>query len=136
MSSISLISKINPLASTEHLLGKRRTADQLVETIIETAIALWPRKTAANLSSRAQVSQRTAEFWLAKERGLSLEAAQNLLQSKEGFHFLEGIMGDSQAPWWIELKRSKANADLSRSLDLMAEKVAALRAECNVSNRC
>jgi transcriptional regulator with XRE-family HTH domain len=43
------------------------------------ARALWPRKTAAELAFRANVSERAAKFWLSGEREPSHDALMAIL---------------------------------------------------------
>lgn len=43
------------------------------------ARALWPRKTAAELAFRANVSERAAKFWLSGERDPSHDALMAVL---------------------------------------------------------
>ncbi|WP_445222213.1 helix-turn-helix domain-containing protein [Bradyrhizobium sp. Pa8] len=45
------------------------------------ARALWPRKTAAELAFRANVSERAAKFWLSGEREPSLDACMVILDA-------------------------------------------------------
>lgn len=48
------------------------------------ARALWPRKTAAELAYRANVSERAAKFWLSGERDPSLDALMVILDACRG----------------------------------------------------
>lgn len=43
------------------------------------ARALWPRKTAAELAFRANVSERAAKFWLSGDREPSIDALMVVL---------------------------------------------------------
>lgn len=43
------------------------------------ARALWPRKTAAELAYRANVSERAAKFWLSGDRDPSIDALMVVL---------------------------------------------------------
>jgi len=44
------------------------------------ARALWPRKTAAELAYRANVSERAAKFWLSGKREPSVDAVMVIVQ--------------------------------------------------------
>jgi len=48
------------------------------------ARALWPRKTAAHLASRAKVTERAAKFWLSGQRQPSLEAVMVIVNEIRG----------------------------------------------------
>jgi hypothetical protein len=77
---------------------------------------LWPKKTAAELAARTQVSQRTAERWLALRTGMSDENIQALVQCDEGLAFLEAIMGDATPEYWRDFKRSARRSNLRRDI--------------------
>jgi hypothetical protein len=89
---------------TESCFGENRTERRFIYELMQKARALWPRKTASELSLRTSVSQRAAEFWLACQHDLSLGAARKLIQSDKGFEFLTVFMGDAKPDWWLNVK--------------------------------
>lgn len=94
--------------------GFERSGLPVIEAVVGVARRLWPVKTAVNLSSRAGVTHRAAEFWLAQGTGMSADALAELLRSDAGRDILEGIMGEAQPSWWTAFKTDLALADLER----------------------
>jgi hypothetical protein len=84
--------------------------------MMTAARALWPASTAANLAAKSKVSTRAAEFWLAGQRDISLEAARELLRSEEGYPFLVALMGDCDARWWQRVKLRYDSGKLKREI--------------------
>jgi hypothetical protein len=64
--------------------------------------ALWPAKTATNLSLAADVTVRQAERIMAGEQGLSLAVFCRLLHGEHGLQILRAAMGDAAPQWWRE----------------------------------
>lgn len=107
----------NAKTSTESCCGGRRTDRRFIYELMQKARSLWPRKTANELSARTNVSQRAAEFWLACQHDLSLDAARKLIQSDKGFEFLTIFMGDAKPEWWLDVKAGHDMASLRVEMD-------------------
>jgi hypothetical protein len=91
---------------------------------MRAAQALWPRKTAAELSMRTGTGVRACEYWLSRKTQMSADALAALLRSDAGLEVLEAIIGDARPAWWkdfaktIELSRlRKAQDDARRRLE-------------------
>jgi hypothetical protein len=76
--------------------------------------ALWPIKTAAELSEKAGISRRKAEYILAGDKSLSGADLIALLRSDHGLHVLTALMGTHRPRWWRDLRRASDLADLRR----------------------
>ncbi len=129
MSLLSLDATGNPARDTEVRFGKCRNGFRFIEAMTAVARGLWPKKTAVNLSSRADVSPRMAEYWLACKHEMSLESVQNLIQSDEGYEFLVAFMGDSKAQWWSDVQCVKKRIDIRRKMDEVQQEMRALNDE-------
>jgi hypothetical protein len=88
---------------------------------------LWPTGTAHHLAAKSKVSSRAAEFWLAGQRDISLEAARELLRSEEGYPFLVALMGDCDARWWQRVKLRYDSGKLKREILAQERRLAELR---------
>jgi len=108
------------------LVGISRQDSRSLAAIISVARRLWPSKTAVELAARARVDVRTAERWLARQTGLSLDALSELLRSDEGLSFLEGIVADARPHWWTSFKRQMRMAELRRDLETQRAEIADL----------
>ncbi|WP_176037648.1 hypothetical protein [Brucella tritici] len=90
---------------------------------------LWPSKTAINLSSRAEISQRAAELWLEGRTEPGADALINLLRSDVGFDLLQSIMDGADTRWWRDFERGVRIAELEQRMKWQAEQLASLKAE-------
>ena len=117
MSTASPTIAKSPNGRTEQSFGQNRTDRRFIYELMQKARSLWPRKTANELSARTEVSQRAAEFWLACQRDLSLDAARKLIQSDKGFEFLCVFMGDAKPQWWVDVKAGHDMALLRSDLE-------------------
>jgi hypothetical protein len=81
-----------------------------IDSVMRVARSLWPRKTATELSIKSGASQRACEYWLARKFDMNADALAALLQSDDGFHFLEAIMGEARPAWWRMFKRRMKRA--------------------------
>jgi len=79
--------------------------DGVLARIVGLARRLWPRNTAFHLASRAAVTPRAAENWLAEATGMSADALAGLLRSDAGLAVLEQVMGEADPAWWADLRR-------------------------------
>lgn len=86
--------------TAEGSFGFARSGLPVAEAVSAVARSLWPVKTAQNLSSRAGVTHRAAEFWLSQNTGMSADALAELLRSDAGLPILEAIMGGARPSWW------------------------------------
>lgn len=115
-------------SDAEELFGDRRNDLRLTDALMRVARSLWPTKTAAELSFRAEVSQRSAENWLSLKTGISGPAFGALIACEEGLDFIEAtILVKGKLPrFWKNFKkrqrRGNLRADLKRiqhELDLV-----------------
>lgn len=113
----------------EPQFGKNRTAVRLIDLFSQIARTIWPKKTAPHFAAKADVSQRTAEFWLAGEKEISIEAARKLIQSEDGYEFLVAFMGDSEATWWRRVMLAHELGATSRAIKAQERKIAKLKAQ-------
>lgn len=99
---------------TEILFGEITESVRLIDRLVIVAKGLWPNKTAANFAACAKVNQRTAEYWLARKSGMSLENFMALLQSDHGLEFIEAAMGNARPVYWKDFKRTITRGKLRR----------------------
>lgn len=89
--------------------------------IAAKAKELWRNKVAVELAARAGVSVRSAENYLAGDRGMNGGALVRLLQSDAGPDFLEAMIAElppsRQTAWRKELARAAQRAELRRQLE-------------------
>ena len=104
----------------------KRTTVRWIDGMIAVARALWPAGTAAHLAAKSKVSTRAAEFWLAGQRDISLDAARELLRSEEGYPFLVALMGDCDARWWQRVKLRYDSGKLRRDIAAQQKRLAEL----------
>lgn len=88
-----------------------------VEAICSMARRLWPSKTAINIASRAEISERAAKLWLEGRTEPGADALVNLLRSDAGFELLQQLMEGSGTRWWKEFERGVQIAELEQKLD-------------------
>lgn len=88
--------------------------DGVIRRVVGLARRLWPRNTAFHLASRADVTPRAAENWLAEATGMSADALAGLLRSDAGLAVLEQVMGDAAPAWWADLRRHARLVELER----------------------
>ncbi|NTG01850.1 hypothetical protein G6L30_17170 [Agrobacterium rhizogenes] len=88
---------------------------------------LWPSKTAINLASRAEISERAAKLWLEGRTEPGADALVNLLRSDAGFELLQSIMQGSGTRWWSEFERGVQIAELEQKLDWHREQLEKLK---------
>lgn len=109
--------------------AKNRKRIRCVDAVCGMARRLWPSKTAINLSSRAEISQRAAELWLEGRTEPGADALINLLRSDVGFELLQSIMNGSQTRWWRDFERGVHIAELEKRMEWQAAQLAALKEE-------
>jgi hypothetical protein len=120
MGSASTPSAADANPDTETDCGKNRNALRLTGSVMRAAQALWPRKTAAELSMRTGTGVRACEYWLSRKTAMSAEALAELIRSDAGLEILEAIIGDARPIWWkhfartIEMSRLRKAQDESR----------------------
>jgi hypothetical protein len=98
-----------------------------VEAVCAMARRLWPSKTAINLASRAEISERAAKLWLEGRTEPGADALVNLLRSDAGFELLQSIMQGSGTRWWSEFERGVQIAELEQKLDWHREQLEKLK---------
>jgi hypothetical protein len=120
MSTDSITAAKSANSGTATDCGRDRKGLQLMNAVMSAAQALWPRKTAAELSMRTGTKVRACEYWLSRKTEMSAEALAGLLRSDAGLEVLEAIIGDARPIWWkhfartIEMSRLRKAQDESR----------------------
>lgn len=99
-----------------------------VEAVCAMARRLWPSKTAVNLASRAEISERAAKLWLEGRTEPGADALVNLLRSDAGFELLQSIMNGSGTRWWSEFERGVHIAELEQQLEWNRQQIEKLKA--------
>lgn len=111
----------------EQTCGGIRTAVRANTAIASVAKRRWPRNTAAELALRTGHSHRAAEYWLALQREMSLEAFADLLLSDDGFAFLaatmERVPPAARPAWWRKLVASQKRAEIRRKQKELADQI-------------
>lgn len=100
-----------------------------VEAICTMARRLWPSKTAINIASRAEISERAAKLWLEGRTEPGADALVNLLRSDAGFELLQQLMEGSGTRWWKEFERGVQIAELEQRLDWHRQQLEKLKGE-------
>lgn len=94
------------------------TECRAVSAVTARARLLWGAKVAVELAIRANVSVRTAEAWLAGDRGIGGEPLARLLQSDQGVAFLDALIQamppSAQDRWRKQFEKAAVRADLRR----------------------
>lgn len=90
-----------------------------VEAVCAIARRLWPSKTAINLASRCEISERAAKLWLEGRTEPGADALVNLLRSDAGFHLLQQLMHGSGTRWWKDFERGVHIADLEQKQEVL-----------------
>jgi hypothetical protein len=98
-----------------------------VEAVCAMARRLWPSKTAINLASRAEISERAAKLWLEGRTEPGADALVNLLRSDAGFELLQSIMIGSGTRWWKEFERGVLIAELENKHEFLRSQLEALK---------
>lgn len=104
---------------TEEHFGDYRRELRLMREVMRVARSLWPNKTAAELSLRTGVSQRTAENWLSLSTGISGSALSALTSCEEGLHFIEAqivAQGKGLPVFWKRFKKRQETSQMKRDL--------------------
>jgi hypothetical protein len=109
--------------------GEIRTPVRLIDEVARLARKIWPVCTAPELASRAEVSVRNAEHWLAGRSGMSAEAFAALLRSDAGLEVLEAAMGDARPDWYAALRRRVREERLEAQLQALAAEMADIKQE-------
>jgi hypothetical protein len=129
MTTASQITAAGANRRGEHA-SEKRSELRWISQISAVARALWPTKTALNLASHTNVSERAAEFWLAGKYDMSLAAARELLRSEHGYEFLTALVGDDcEALWFRRAKLAHEVGITSRAIRAQEKRVEKLRAQ-------
>lgn len=107
--------------------SKHRKRIPPVEAVCAMARRLWPSKTAINLASRAEISERAAKLWLEGRTEPGADALVNLLRSDAGFDLLQSIMEGSGTRWWKEFRRGVHIAELEQKQEFLRQQLEALK---------
>lgn len=94
--------------------AKTCTASCLQVAITDLIYRQNPRKTWAFLCDVLGLKERAAKHRLANTSSYTIEELQVLLQSEDGFDFLQALMADAQPKWWWWAKRVIATAERRR----------------------
>lgn len=120
MTSVSITTTKSATPGAAKDCGKTRNALQLTTSVMRAAQALWPRKTAAELSMRTGTGVRACEYWLSRKTAMSADALAELIRSDAGLEIIAAIIGDVRPVWWkhfartIEMSRLRKAQDESR----------------------
>jgi len=109
--------------------GFERSGLPVVEAISALARRLWPNKTARHLSSRAGVTHRAAENWLAGQTGMSADALTELLRSDAGLETLEAVMGSARPSWYPAFHNQVRLQQLAAQAETNWREIEAMRAQ-------
>lgn len=112
---------------TEAGFPKRGRSIPLVDIVCGVARRLWPSKTAANIASRADISERAAKLWLEGRTEPGADALVQLLRSDAGFELLQQIMQGSGTRWWREFERGVHIAELERRIEWQRDQLEKLK---------
>jgi hypothetical protein len=88
---------------------------------------LWPSKTAINLASRAEITERAAKLWLEGRTEPGADALVNLLRSDAGFELLQSIMEGAGTRWWKEFERGVHIAELEQRMEWQRKELERLK---------
>lgn len=108
--------------------GFERSGLPVVDAVATIARRLWPVKTARQLSARAGVTHRSAEFWLSGQTGMSADALAELLRSDVGLDVLEALMGPAKPSWWPAFSARVRLSQLASDAEDNQRAIEALRA--------
>jgi hypothetical protein len=97
--------------------GGDRNVLRLTDAVMRVAQAIWPRKTAAELSLRTGTQVRACEYWLSRKTEMSADALARLLRSDAGLEVLEVIIGDARPTWWKQFARTIELSRLRKAQD-------------------
>lgn len=115
--------------NAETSFGFHRSGLPVTEAVTSVARRLWPVKTARHLSSRAGVTHRAGEHWLAQNTGMSADALAELLRSDAGLDVLTAMMGDARPSWWPAFITAARLDDLDRRNEATRKELETLRNE-------
>ncbi len=83
-------------------------------TISEIFRRKYPSKTWGFIANLLGLQERAAKHRLAASRPYTVAELQIILQSEDGFEFLNALMADAQPKWWWWAKRVIATAERRR----------------------
>lgn len=100
-------------------LSNLRGAETCTESAVTCTISdifrkKYPSKTWGFISNLLGLSERAAKHRLAASRPYTVAELQIILQSEDGFDFLNALMEDAQPKWWWWAKRVIATAERRR----------------------
>lgn len=108
---------------------KRGIKIPLIDVVCGVARRLWPSKTAINLASRAEISERAAKLWLEGRTEPGADALVALLRSDIGFELLQNLMQGSGTRWWREFEQGVQIAELEQQIEWRRASLAKLKGE-------
>lgn len=106
---------------------KRGIKIPLIDVVCGVARRLWPSKTAINLASRAEISERAAKLWLEGRTEPGADALVALLRSDIGFELLQDIMQGSGTRWWRDFERGVQIAQLEERIEWQRDQLEKLK---------
>ena len=106
--------------------GKRETLCGHWDRIHTAITAVFPVKTAANMSAVTGLTPRACEYFLSRRTGLSSDAVVALLASEEGLTYLTALLGDAKPTWWKKLKRSARREIVQREIEGLQREMQAI----------
>jgi hypothetical protein len=139
MSAASLAAREKATISSVQLDGEHRvegrSPDRPVGRHFRTATsvmrAMFPRKSAYEVASRAGVQVRAAERWLAGTREMGAEQLLTFIASDKGAEFIEllinGLPRNKRVIFWARLERAAKRALKEERIRKLQDEIEQLR---------
>lgn len=120
---------------TEQVFGIEDPAVRAIAAVMQKLQKVYPKKFAANVAARAQVSTRAVEYWTAEDEAarhdMSAKAFIHLLFTDDGAAVLEAAMNSlpkrERPSWWLRHENSARLAEIERMQALQEEEIKQLR---------
>lgn len=119
--SITAVGKAN--TGAEARFRKKYRVLPVGRGIPRLARMLWPERTAAELALRTGTTERACRDVLARRAIFSMPALVALLQSDDGFAFLEEVMGAAKPAWWKWARRAVQLGEMRRLQELQRKRI-------------
>lgn len=131
MSSASLAASGKATRPPVHLDGGLRPPGRYFCAATSAMRAMFPRKSAYEVSSRAGVQVRAAERWLAGTREMGAEQLLTFIASDKGAEFLEllinGLPRGKRVIFWARLERAAKRALKEERIHTLQDEIEQLR---------
>lgn len=113
-------------SGTDAAIGIDRACHQWFAPVLADLRALFPKKTALHISSRAGRSVRVCEIWLSEKGAPDGRALAALIRSDVGDRVLAALTADCRHPWAENFRATqeisklrKQQADAARRLEAL-----------------